>query len=173
MKEFEQTFLKKDVPDFNVGDTVRVHTKVIEGEKERIQVFLGIVIAKKGKGLSKTFTVYRSAYGCSMERVFLVHSPKVTKIEIERKGKVKRSKLYHIRGKSGKKSKVKEKIFKKIGLEAFLEPQEEIEPITEEIVGEIEESTDSKQPEKKAKKSKTENKKEEKPKKEKKPKQEN
>ncbi len=114
IQEFEKKFIGKNKINFNIGDTIKVHTKIIEGEKERIQVFTGIVIAMKGKGISKTFTVYRSAYGCSMERVFLINSPRITKIEIDRKGKVRRAKLYHLRGKSGKKAKVKEQLFKKV-----------------------------------------------------------
>ena len=103
----EAEFLKKDQPSFNVGDSVRVHTKIIEGNKERIQVFAGTVIAKKGKGLSETFSVYRTAYGCSMEKIFLVHSPRIVKIEVTRAGKVRRAKLYHLRGQTGKKARVK------------------------------------------------------------------
>ncbi len=111
--DFEAKFLKKQKPSFRVGDTLRVHTKIIEGEKERVQVFTGIVIAMKGTGLSETFSIYRIAYGCAMERVFLLHSPRITKIEIERRGKVKRAKLYYLRGMTGKKAKVKEQILNK------------------------------------------------------------
>jgi len=109
---FEEQYLKTTKQSFEVGDTIKVHTKIIEGNKERIQAFSGIVIAKKGGGLSETFTVYRSAYGTSMERVFLLNSPRVEKIEVEKKGRVRRAKLYYLQGKSGKKAKVKEKIFK-------------------------------------------------------------
>ncbi|NGX31991.1 MAG: 50S ribosomal protein L19 [Candidatus Anoxychlamydiales bacterium] len=113
IQEFEKKFIGKNKINFNIGDTIKVHTKIIEGEKERIQVFTGIVIAIKGAGISRTFTVYRCAYGCSMERVFLINSPRITRIEIDRKGKVRRAKLYYLRGKSGKKAKVKEQLFKK------------------------------------------------------------
>jgi large subunit ribosomal protein L19 len=94
-------------PNFKVGDTVNVHTRIIEGSKERVQVFQGTVIAKKGSGLSATFTVHRVAYGEGMERVFMVHSPRISKIEILRRGRVRRAKLNYIRGKKGKKAKVK------------------------------------------------------------------
>jgi len=106
--EKEQT--KTAVPDFNVGDTVRVHTRIIEGGKERVQVFTGTVIARKGSGLTETFSVHRVAYGEGMERVFLLHSPRIAMIEIVRYGDVRRSKLYYLRGTHGKKSKVKTKL---------------------------------------------------------------
>ncbi len=106
--ELEQAYLKKDVPVFNIGDTVRVNTRIIEGEKERLQAFSGTVIAKKGTGLSETFTIYRNAYGSSMDRVFLLHSPRIASIEVMRPGKVRRAKLYYLRGRSGKKAKVRE-----------------------------------------------------------------
>lgn len=110
IEEIESSQLKTDIPDFCVGDTVKVHIRIIEGEKERIQVFTGTVIARKGSGLSETFSLYRVAYGTSMERVFILHSPRVAKIEVTRKGKVRRAKLYYLRGTSGKAAKVKEKI---------------------------------------------------------------
>ena len=105
---FEAKQLKKAVPQFRVGDTVRVHIRIVEGDKERTQVFQGTVISKKGTGLSETFTVYRNAYGSSMEKVFNVHSPRILKVEVLRSGKVRRAKLYYIRGASGKKAKLKE-----------------------------------------------------------------
>lgn len=108
IQEVEQTYLKKDVPVFNIGDTVRVNTRIIEGEKERLQAFSGTVIAKKGAGLSETFTIYRNAYGSSMDRVFLLHSPRIASIEVVRPGKVRRAKLYYLRGRSGKAAKVRE-----------------------------------------------------------------
>lgn len=106
----EKEQLKKQVPDFNVGDTVRVSVKIVEGSKERIQTITGTVIARKGSGLSETFTIYRIAYGSAMERVIPIHSPRVTAIEKIRSGKVRRSKLYYLRGTFGKKAKVKENI---------------------------------------------------------------
>lgn len=106
IQKLEQEQLK-EMPNFNVGDTVRVHTRIIEGDKERIQVFTGTVIARKGTGLSETFSVHRVAYGEGMERVFPLHSPRIAKIEVMKEGHVRRSKLYYLRGTSGKKSKVK------------------------------------------------------------------
>src|SRR5450631_3546109 len=93
--ELEQQ--KTNVTDFRIGDTVRVHTRIIEGEKERVQVFTGTVIARKGTGLSETFSVHRVAYGEGMERVFLVHSPRIAKIEVVKHGHVRRGKLYYLR----------------------------------------------------------------------------
>lgn len=107
IEKLENEQLKTNVPVFHVGDTVRVHTRIIEGNKERVQMFVGTVIARKGSGLSETFSVHRVAYGEGMERVFLLHSPRIAKIEIVKEGVVRRSKLYYLRGTSGKKSKVK------------------------------------------------------------------
>lgn len=108
IEQLEESYLKKNVPVFNIGDTVRVNTRIIEGEKERLQAFAGTVIAKKGVGLSETFTIYRSAYGSNMDRVFLLHSPRIASIEVIRPGKVRRAKLYYLRGRSGKSAKVRE-----------------------------------------------------------------
>lgn len=108
IQRLEKEQLKKDVPDFRIGDTIRVHTRIIEGNKERIQVFMGTVIARKGTGISETFSMHRVAYGEGMERVFPLHSPRIAKIEVVKRGRVRRSKLYYLRGTSGKKSKVKE-----------------------------------------------------------------
>ncbi len=104
--------LKTDLPEFKVGDTISVHYRIIEGEKERIQVFTGTVIARKGRGISETVSIYRVAYGSAMERVLLIHSPRVSKIEVIKRGKVRKSKLYYLRGIFGKKAKVKEMILK-------------------------------------------------------------
>jgi len=108
IEQIEAEYLTKQAPVFNIGDTVRVNTRIVEGEKERIQAFTGTVVAKKGRGLSETFTLYRTAYGSSMDRVFLIHSPRIANIEVMRAGKVRRAKLYYIRGKSGKGAKVRE-----------------------------------------------------------------
>lgn len=108
IEQIESDYLKKDVPSFNIGDTIRVNTRITEGEKERIQAFTGTVIAKKGCGLSETFTLYRTAYGSSMDRVFLLHSPRIANIEVVRAGKVRRAKLYYLRGLSGKATKIRE-----------------------------------------------------------------
>ena len=110
LKLISDASLKAEVPEINVGSTVRVHVKIREGERERIQVFEGTIIAKKGSGISSTFTVRRVAYGCGVERVFPVHSPNVAKVELVRNGKVRRSKLYYLRDRVGKSAKVKEKI---------------------------------------------------------------
>ncbi|OGN56322.1 MAG: 50S ribosomal protein L19 [Chlamydiae bacterium RIFCSPHIGHO2_12_FULL_44_59] len=106
--DIENSYLKKDVPVFQIGDTVRVNTRIKEGSKERLQAFTGIVIAKKGTGLSETFTIYRIAYGSCMDRVFLLHSPQIASVQVMRPGKVRRAKLHYLRGKSGKSAKVKE-----------------------------------------------------------------
>jgi large subunit ribosomal protein L19 len=94
--------LKKDLPTFRVGDTVKVHTRVVEGDKERIQIFAGIVISHKGTGLNEAFTVRKISYGEGVERVFPVHSPKVAKVEVTKSGKVRRARLHYLRGRQGK-----------------------------------------------------------------------
>jgi large subunit ribosomal protein L19 len=93
---------KKDQPSFQVGDTVRVHTRVVEGDKERIQIFSGVVIARKGRDINSSFTVRRISYGEGVERVFPVNSPKVARIEVEREGAPRRAKLYYLRNRTGK-----------------------------------------------------------------------
>ena len=100
----------KDVPEVQVGDTVRVHVKVKEGSRERIQVFEGTVIAKKHGGIEETITVRRISYGVGVEKVFPVHSPSIDHIEVVRSGKVRRAKLYYLRGRVGKSAKIKEKL---------------------------------------------------------------
>lgn len=114
LKGFEEKYLKKDAPKFNVGDTVLVHVKIKEEDKTRIQVFDGIVIRKKGAGVRATFTVRRVSYGEGLERTFLIHSPFIDKVVVKKKGSVRRAKLYYLRDKKGKKSKVAEKIDKKV-----------------------------------------------------------
>ncbi|MCC7519954.1 MAG: 50S ribosomal protein L19 [Verrucomicrobiae bacterium] len=94
--------MKKNVPDFAVGDTVKVHAKVVEGDKERIQIFSGVVIARRGAGLRQTFTVRRISYGEGVERVFPIHSPRIERIQVEQRGKVRRAKLYYLRRRIGK-----------------------------------------------------------------------
>lgn len=108
MKAFTEKYTKAEPPMANVGDTVRVHLKVKEGNRERIQVFEGTVIAKKHGGIEETFTVRRVSYGVGVEKVFPVHSPAVEKIELVRHGKVRRAKLYYLRGRVGKAAKIKE-----------------------------------------------------------------
>ena len=108
MKAFTEKHLKAEPPKCEVGDTVRVHLKVKEGNRERIQVFEGTVIAKKHGGIEETFTVRRISYGIGVEKVFPVHSPAIEKIELVRHGKVRRAKLYYLRGRVGKAAKIKE-----------------------------------------------------------------
>jgi len=110
IQQVEAEYLKKDIPSFRVGDTLSVHTRIIEGEKERIQVFTGTVIARRGSGLSETVALYRISYGAAMERVFLIHSPKIAKFEVIRTGKVRKGKLYYLRGMMGKAAKIEEQI---------------------------------------------------------------
>ena len=110
LKQIAQASMKEDAPGVNVGDTVKVHVKITEGDKSRIQVFEGTVIAKKHGGISETFTVRRVAHGCGIERVFPVHSPAVAKVDVVRSGKVRRAKLYYLRDRVGKAAKVKEAI---------------------------------------------------------------
>ena len=102
LDKIESTQFRKDGANFGVGDSVRVHTKVVEGDKERIQIFSGVVIGRRGHGLNETFTVRRISYGEGVERVFPVHSPRVDKIEVERKGAVRRAKLTYLRKRVGK-----------------------------------------------------------------------
>ncbi len=110
LQEITQSQLKTDLPDFRPGDTVRVHVVVREGGKERIQIFEGVVIARRGGGISDTITVRKVSYGVGVERTFPVHSPSVAKIEVVRKGKVRRAKLYYLRNLSGKAARLKEDI---------------------------------------------------------------
>lgn len=102
--------IRKDLPQLNIGDTLKVYFKVIEGTRERVQMFEGTLIKKHGSGISETFTVRRVSYGVGVERTFPVNSPKIDKIEISRKGRVRRAKLYYLRDRVGKSAKVKEKI---------------------------------------------------------------
>jgi large subunit ribosomal protein L19 len=110
IQKIEQEQLKPDISSFRVGDTVKVHTRVVEGDKERIQLFTGIVIGRRGTGINSTFTVRRISYGEGVERVFPLHSPRIAKIEVERAGSVRRSKLNYLRDRKGKQAMaVKEK----------------------------------------------------------------
>ena len=110
LKLMAESCMKKDLPVVNVGDTVRVGVKIKEGDRERIQIFEGTVIAKNGSGIAQTFTVRRVSYGVGVERVFPVHSPNVVKVETTRNGRVRRSKLYYLRDRVGKAAKVKEQV---------------------------------------------------------------
>jgi large subunit ribosomal protein L19 len=112
IESIEADQLKTDIPDFKVGDTISVHYRIIEGSKERIQLFTGTVIGRRGRGISESILIYRVAYGSAMERMIPLHSPRVAKIEVIKRGKVRRGKLYHLRGVFGKKAKIQERIVK-------------------------------------------------------------
>jgi large subunit ribosomal protein L19 len=105
----ESEYLRDDIPDFRPGDTVKVHVRVVEGSRERIQLFQGVVISRKGGGLRETFTVRKISFGVGVERTFPVHSPMLSKIEVLMQGKVRRAKLYYLRDRVGKAAKVREK----------------------------------------------------------------
>ena len=104
IQKIEQEQLKEDLADFNVGDSVKVHTLVREGNKERVQIFAGLVIAKRGSSVNEAFTVRKISYGEGVERVFQLHSPRVSKIEVTHRGKVRRAKLHYLRGRVGKRA---------------------------------------------------------------------
>ncbi len=108
IKQIEQENMKSDIPQFKAGDTVKVHVKVIEGTRERIQLFEGVVIKRKGSGIRETFTVRRISYGVGVERTFPIHSPKVDRIEVVRIGRVRRAKLYYLRNLTGKAARIQE-----------------------------------------------------------------
>ena len=109
LQSVENDHLRTDIPNFGPGDTVRVHVKVVEGNRERIQVFEGVVIARRGSGSQETFTVRRVSYGVGVERVFPIHGRRVDKVEVMRRGRVRRAKLYYLRKLSGKAARIKEK----------------------------------------------------------------
>lgn len=106
--EIEKIFMRSDLPDFKPGDTIKVYAKVVEGDRERSQMFEGVVIGRRGGGLNETFTVRKISYGIGIERVFPLHADVIEKIKVIKKGKVRRAKLYYLREKIGKKAKVKE-----------------------------------------------------------------
>ena len=111
LERIQRSLVKKTMPSFEIGDTVRVHVKVVEGDKERIQVFEGVVIARKGARNSETFTVRKISYGVGVERIFPVHSPIVTRVDVVRQGKVRRAKLYYLRAKKGRTAKLEDREF--------------------------------------------------------------
>lgn len=127
IEAIEKEQLRSEIPNFEVGDTIKVHLRIIEGNKERVQVFTGTVISKKGSGISETFSVYRVAYGAAVERVFTLHSPRIAKIEVVRKGKTRRGKLYYLRGAFGKAAKVKGRIMSNAAKEKIAARQREID----------------------------------------------
>ena len=108
IQEITKEQLRTDLPDFRPGDTVRVHVKDVEGTRERIQIFEGVVIKRRGGGISETFTVRKVSYGVGVERTFPVHTPKIAKLEVVRRGKVRRAKLYYLRELRGKAARIKE-----------------------------------------------------------------
>lgn len=108
IKELTQDQLKTDLPDFKAGDTLRVHVRIVEGSRERIQVFEGVVIKRRGGGISETFTVRKVSYGVGVERTFPLHTPKIEKIEVTRRGRVRRAKLYYLRKLRGKAARIRE-----------------------------------------------------------------
>ncbi|OEH91241.1 50S ribosomal protein L19 [Bacillus solimangrovi] len=108
IEEITQEQLKSDLPAFRPGDTVRVHVNIVEGSRERIQVYEGVVIKRRGGGISETFTVRKVSYGVGVERTFPVHTPKIAKLEVIRRGKVRRAKLYYLRNLRGKAARIKE-----------------------------------------------------------------
>lgn len=113
IRTIEEGQKKAEVPSFNVGDTVKVHFKIVEGKTERIQIYEGLVICFKNSGVGRTFTVRKNSYGVGVERVFPLHSPRIANVELVRPGKVRRAKLYYIRQKIGKAAKIKTLIVKK------------------------------------------------------------
>ena len=155
IKSIEHEQLKNKIPDIKVGDTVRVHQRITEGNKQRIQVFEGIVIKKQNGGLNETFTVRRVAYGVGVEKTFLIHSPLIEKIEVIRVGKVRRAKLYYLRDRVGKASKTKEDIGANLKRAEIVikeevpaksdEDTKNAEPVKEEV----EEKTNTEEPAKK------------------------
>ena len=135
LKSIEHEQLKSKIPDLHVGDTVRVHVKIKEGQRERIQVFEGIIIKKQGGGVNATFTVRRISYGVGVEKTFLVHSPNVEKVEVIRVGKARRAKLYYLRDRVGKAAKTKEKIGARIVTNEIV-IKEEVVPGESDVVEE-------------------------------------
>lgn len=133
IKSIEHEQLKNKVPVLDIGNTVRVHVRVKEGNRERIQVFEGIIIKKQGGGLTETFTVRRISYGVGVEKTFLLHSPMVEKVEVVRVGKARRAKLYYLRDRIGKASKTKEKLGARIENKEIIVKEELEVPATEEV----------------------------------------
>ena len=136
IKSIEHEQLKNKIPDLRVGDTVKVHAKIKEGNRERIQVFEGIIIKKQGGGINETFTVRRISYGVGVEKTFLVHSPNVEKVEVTRVGKARRAKLYYLRDRVGKAAKTKEKVGARIETREIV-VKEEIVPGEADVVEEV------------------------------------
>lgn len=152
IKSIEHEQLKNKIPELKVGNTVKVHVRIKEGNKERIQVFEGIIIKKQGGGLNETFTVRKTSYGVGVEKTFLIHSPLVEKVELVRVGKARRAKLYYLRDRVGKAAKTKELVGARIENKEIVvkedlveEPVEEVAetvetPATEEVIAPVEEA---------------------------------
>ena len=138
LKSIEHEQLKNKIPELRIGNTVRVHVRIKEGNKERIQVFEGIIIKKQGGGVNATFTVRRISYGVGVEKTFLVHSPMVEKVEVVRVGKARRAKLYYLRDRVGKAAKTKEKVGARIEDKEIVVKEEVVpgESVAEEVVTE-------------------------------------
>ena len=136
IKSIEHEQMKNKIPALKVGDTVKVHQRIKEGNRERIQVFEGIIIKKQGGGVNATFTVRRVAYGVGVEKTFLVHSPMVEKVELVRVGKARRAKLYYLRDRVGKSAKTKEDIGARIENKEITVKEEIVEATVEEVVAE-------------------------------------
>ncbi len=137
VKSIEHEQLKNSIPEIKVGNTVRVHVRIKEGNKERIQVFEGIVIKKQGGGVNETFTVRKISYGVGVEKTFLIHSPLVEKVEVVRVGKARRAKLYYLRERTGKASKTKEMVGARIENKEIILKEDLKEEATEEKVAEV------------------------------------
>ena len=136
IKSIEHEQLKNKVPELKIGNTVRVHVKIKEGNKERIQVFEGVIIKKQGGGVNETFTVRKISYGVGVEKTFLVHSPLVEKVEVVRVGKVRRAKLYYLRDRIGKASKPREQVGARIETKEITVKEDLVEEAVEEVVAE-------------------------------------
>ncbi len=160
LKSIEHEQQKNKIPDLRVGDTVRVHVKIKEGSRERIQVFEGIIIKKQGGGVNATFTVRRISYGVGVEKTFLVHSPNVEKVEVVRVGKARRAKLYYLRDRVGKAAKTKEKVGARIETNEIVVKEEvvpgEAEAVEENTVMTAEEVAEEKAEEAKIEAAKSE-----------------
>lgn len=143
IKSIEHEQLKNKIPDLKIGDTVRVHQKIKEGNRERIQVFEGIIIKKQNGGVNATFTVRKISYGVGVEKTFLVHSPLVEKVEVVRVGKARRAKLFYLRDRVGKASKTKEKLGARIENKEITVKEEMVEePVVEEVAEVVEPATE-------------------------------
>ena len=140
IKSIEHEQLKNKIPELKIGDTVKVHQRIKEGNRERIQVFEGIIIKKQGGGVNATFTVRRVAYGVGVEKTFLVHSPMVEKVELVRVGKARRAKLYYLRDRIGKAAKTKENVAARIENREIVIKEE---PVVQEVVDTVTEETDA------------------------------